>query len=268
MLYQLQDHFENIQSTNWRSMRWKPPSPAATDRSGPGWRVEFRPLEVQLTDHENAAFCVFVMLLSRCLSEGGGLNMYLPMSSVEENMRRAQGRGAAALQQKFWVNTCLQGCGTNYSVPSQQDIVPMELTLDEIFSGSPSYPGLMPMIREYIIRTQQDHLLPSLEPYLALLQMKAAGQIPTTAAWIREFVHNHPLYKGDGMVPPQVSDELLRLCDDIGMRRASLYGGRERMSPLDEVDEEDLMCADHRKFLRPITSDTNSFNLSSKYIPC
>ena len=54
------DHFESIQSTNWRSVRWKPPvspppissSPkksAATQRraSGPGWRVEFRPLEVR-----------------------------------------------------------------------------------------------------------------------------------------------------------------------------------------------------------------------------
>lgn len=23
------DHFENVQSTNWRSMRWKPPPPDA-----------------------------------------------------------------------------------------------------------------------------------------------------------------------------------------------------------------------------------------------
>ena len=32
------DHFENIQSTNWQTMRFKPPPP----NSPIGWRVEFR----------------------------------------------------------------------------------------------------------------------------------------------------------------------------------------------------------------------------------
>lgn len=36
------DHFENINSTNWQSMRFKPP-PVNSDI---GWRVEFRPTEV------------------------------------------------------------------------------------------------------------------------------------------------------------------------------------------------------------------------------
>ncbi|XP_066601096.1 glutamate--cysteine ligase isoform X3 [Prorops nasuta] len=35
------DHFENIQSTNWQTMRFKPPPP----NSSIGWRVEFRPCE-------------------------------------------------------------------------------------------------------------------------------------------------------------------------------------------------------------------------------
>uniref|UniRef100_A0A8B9ZMH1 Glutamate--cysteine ligase n=1 Tax=Anas zonorhyncha TaxID=75864 RepID=A0A8B9ZMH1_9AVES len=37
------DHFENIQSTNWQTMRFKPPPP----NSDIGWRVEFRPMEVR-----------------------------------------------------------------------------------------------------------------------------------------------------------------------------------------------------------------------------
>ena len=32
------DHFENIQSTNWQTLRFKPPPP----NSPIGWRVEFR----------------------------------------------------------------------------------------------------------------------------------------------------------------------------------------------------------------------------------
>lgn len=36
------DHFENIQSTNWQTMRFKPPPSNSTI----GWRVEFRPTEL------------------------------------------------------------------------------------------------------------------------------------------------------------------------------------------------------------------------------
>lgn len=54
--------YENIQSTNWQSLRLKIPS--AEDVSL-GWRVEFRTMEIQPSDYENAAFTVFVYLLSR-----------------------------------------------------------------------------------------------------------------------------------------------------------------------------------------------------------
>lgn len=33
---------QNLQSTNWQTMRFKPPPPDSTI----GWRVEFRPMEV------------------------------------------------------------------------------------------------------------------------------------------------------------------------------------------------------------------------------
>ncbi|KAI8993904.1 glutamate-cysteine ligase catalytic subunit [Trametes punicea] len=90
------DHFENIQSTNWQTLRFKPP-PA---NSSIGWRVEFRPMEVQITDFENAAFSVFVVLLSRAILHFN-LNFYIPISKVDENMARAQKRDAIH-SQKFY----------------------------------------------------------------------------------------------------------------------------------------------------------------------
>jgi hypothetical protein len=36
-------HFENLQSTNWNSLRFKPPP---TVDSNIGWRVEFRPMDI------------------------------------------------------------------------------------------------------------------------------------------------------------------------------------------------------------------------------
>merc|ERR1712004_60904 len=58
------DHFENIQSTVWQPVRFKPP-PAM--KSTTGWRVEFRPCEMQLSDFENAALSVFAALLTRVI---------------------------------------------------------------------------------------------------------------------------------------------------------------------------------------------------------
>ena len=68
---------------------------------GPGWRVEFRPLEIQLTDFENAAFSLLTVLTTRSLL-AMGYNFYLPLSLMEENMRRAQLENAV-MTQKFWV---------------------------------------------------------------------------------------------------------------------------------------------------------------------
>lgn len=71
--------YQNLQSTNWQTLRFKPPPPG----SPIGWRVEFRSMEVQVTDFENAAFAVFVVLLSRAIM-AFNLNFYLPISKVRQ----------------------------------------------------------------------------------------------------------------------------------------------------------------------------------------
>lgn len=58
------EHFENIQSSNWQSVRWKPPVLGGAVEA---WRVELRTMEVMLTDFENAAFTVFAGLLCRAV---------------------------------------------------------------------------------------------------------------------------------------------------------------------------------------------------------
>lgn len=105
------DHFENIQSTNWQTCRWKPPPASSSSSSGGnvsdsdnvpaiGWRTEFRPMEVQVTDFENAAFSVLVVLVTRVIL-AYDLMLYIPMSLVDENMARATKRNAV-LGEKFW----------------------------------------------------------------------------------------------------------------------------------------------------------------------
>lgn len=97
------DHFENLQSTNWQTMRFKPPPPG----SNIGWRVEFRSMEVQLTDFENAAYSVFIVLLTRAILSFG-LDFYIPISKVDENMQRAHKRNAAREGKFFFKKNVFQ----------------------------------------------------------------------------------------------------------------------------------------------------------------
>ena len=90
------DHFENLQSTNWQHMRFKPPPPG----SDIGWRVEVRPMEIQITDFENAAFSVFVVLITRAILSLD-LNFYLPIQRTTENMETAHARDAVN-KEKFY----------------------------------------------------------------------------------------------------------------------------------------------------------------------
>lgn len=238
---------------------------------GPGWRVEFRPLEVQLTDFENAAYAIFVVLLTRILQSNPSLNLYLPISKVEENMRRAQMKDAV-IHQKFWFRTnCLEHNTSNGLVPSMEQIDLQELSLDEIINGQkhkpqwnplglfgiqpknrkhkrPPFPGLANVVLEYLrVHEEQTHcsdIYSRLQPYIHLIQQRAKGKIPTAARWIRQFVMQHKDYQRDGRLTPTIANELLETCENIGMGRTQapdLYGSSPRVLNLDRVDEEDLM---------------------------
>lgn len=85
-----------------QTVRWKPPPP----RNSPndphiGWRTEFRSMELQLTDFENAAFTAFIVLITRVII-AFDLNLYIPISKVDANMQRAHSRNAAAKGKFFF----------------------------------------------------------------------------------------------------------------------------------------------------------------------
>ncbi|KAF7547229.1 hypothetical protein G7046_g9061 [Stylonectria norvegica] len=160
------DHFENIQSTNWQHMRFKPP-PA--DNSI-GWRVEFRPMEIQVTDFENAAFTVFMVLVTRAILSFD-LNFYVPIKKVDENMERAHAVDAV-LKEKFYFRrnpfpsrpsraTTVMGDDSRpgSAMPSRPASpgIPVEdeyeeMTIDEIINGSATgeFPGLIPIVESYL----------------------------------------------------------------------------------------------------------------------
>jgi len=119
-------------------MRFKPPPP----RSTIGWRVEFRPCEVQITDFENAAIVCFIVLLTRVILSYR-LNFLIPISKVDENMQRAQKRDAA-LNQKFWFRKDLATQSSPSSVTNAcsspvEGETYTEMTISEIINGKVSF---------------------------------------------------------------------------------------------------------------------------------
>ncbi|KAH7725966.1 glutamate--cysteine ligase catalytic subunit [Aphelenchoides avenae] len=194
------EHFETIQSSVWMCMRFKPPPPD----SGIGWRVEFRPTEVQLTDFENAAFCCFLVLITRILLSYR-ISLLMPLSQVHENMSRAQRRDAV-LREKFHFRSHLEnGHGT------------AEMTMDELINGKKDeFPGLVPLVLEFLDESDVDfETRETVTKYMRLIEMRASGAIPTDARWMRDFVDAHPDYQHDSRVPDTTLYDLMKHIDDV-----------------------------------------------------
>lgn len=194
------DHFENIQSTNWQTLRFKPPPP----NSPIGWRVEFRPMEVQFTEYENAGFSIFIVLITRVLLSYN-LNLTVPISRVEENMKRAEHRDAAS-NQKFYFR----------SNPDENTPKITELTINEVINGGKGFFGLVPYVQRFLDDTGTDiDTRCAIQKYLDLISMRASGQLKTTAQWIRTFVLAHPEYKQDSIVTDSILVDLTHYVDKV-----------------------------------------------------
>ena len=222
------DHFENIQSTNWQSMRFKPPPPKATN-SDIGWRVEFRMMDAQISNFENAAYIVFTILLARAIIEFD-LDFYIPLSKVDANTAAAHVRGAV-LGKKFVMQKKISKMDI-LKDPSKVEYC--EMTCDEIFNGCDSFEGLIPIVDRYLEETkkvehdgqppeEQKRWLESrkrVSAYLELLRRRANGKLKTVAQFLRDFVLNHPTYNKDSKVTPEISYDLCKLSDEIAAGKA------------------------------------------------
>lgn len=234
------DLFECMQSTNWQTVRYKPPP--AHRSPDIGWRVEFRPCEVQFTDFENAAFVSFVYILSRAIIHYQ-LNFLVPILVVDTNMRVAQRRSAVLTERFAFRERCgvdASGC-LNYA----SSAMPMFMTIDEIINGRPgAFPGLVPIVRLYLADTEQDADVHSTaNRYLRLVADRASGRLPTPAEWIRRFIRRHADYKQDSIVTDLIQYDLLVAVDAVRTDRVHcplLLGDRRRFNMTDVNDTDDV----------------------------
>jgi glutamate--cysteine ligase catalytic subunit len=245
------DHFENLQSTNWQHMRFKPPPPS----NDIGWRVEFRSMEIQMTDFENAAFAVFIVLVTRAILSFD-LNFYIPIPRTAENMETAHRRAAVTTERFYFRKDPFghhhyhqhhrPGRGGNSSgtaTPQGHSRPPTPLgpvedeftlmTVDEIINGQrhkadpngtanvggsreEGFPGLVPLVEIYLNSVNIDvETRCALARYLDLIRRRASGKLWTGAAWMRHFVRAHPEYKGDSVVTERMCYDLVKAVEAV-----------------------------------------------------
>jgi len=232
-------------------MRFKPPPPDAPEI---GWRVEFRPTEVQLTDFENAAYCCFLVLLTRVIISYK-LNFLMKISLVGENMKRAQYRDAV-LHGKFHFPSKL----VNHTPRSEQDQQKLingqccsdetvEMTINEIINGDgKDFPGLVPLIRNFLDGSDVDvDTRCTISQYLSFIQKRASGEIWTLAHWMRKFVSSHSEYKKDSYVNDLIVYEMLKCMDGIskGLKHCPNLLGTFRSKTEEKVPRSLVRAEEH-----------------------
>jgi len=194
-------------------------------------------MEIQITDFENAAFSVFIVLITRAILSFD-LNFYIPIPRVTENMETAHIRDAVNTQKfHFRKNPfpsrpvrAASGSASGASTPNPTSRPPTPLgpvedeyelmSVNEVINGQTSspdgFPGLIPLVESYLNSVNIDvETRCELARYLDLIRKRADGTLWTGAKWIRHFVRTHPEYKMDSVVGDGITYELVKAVEQI-----------------------------------------------------
>ena len=234
--------FEAVHSAYWPHVDLKLPSP---ENSTAGWRVEFRPMEIQLTDFDNAAFAIFMVLLRLAIVHFD-LNFYVPIERVAENMQIAHVRDAVQKQSFFWRKDVfppsrseLGSTGGDAAAVGPVEEEYTLMTLNNIINGSSSngngsktetdsktddmknpqatFPGLLPILGSYMREVGiADEEKKHIDRYLAVIRGRADGGLWNPAGWMRQFVRAHDEYKHDSVVSERICYDLLKKIKVVG----------------------------------------------------
>ena len=212
-------HFENINSTNWNSLRFK--IPRATDKDL-CFKVEVRPLDLEITPFENTAMITLILLLYGMILRME-CDFIIPISLVDENFERAY-QNDAINKKKFWwrVNSfkseeiypiyCQRKVENLEKITFEEDIKNniKELTIDEIFNGCKqyNYPGILQHLK--IISQKIFNAEKNCENYLNFLSKRASGEFWTDAKYVRNFILNHPKYNRDSKINDEINYDLIK----------------------------------------------------------
>ena len=193
-------------STWWPHVRLKLPVLSTANDSLP-WRVEFRPMEAQPSDMENAALVVALRVLQQTIQHFG-LDLKVPISAVEENMNRANVRNAATDQVFRFTVRSMGSAGEE--VPAIDGWASLDAILNGNGNGAgQTWRGLLPLARDYLtyrsISSLRFEEQEKIFGALNLLSARASGRLETPAKWMRRFVTER---SRDGLRDEEISSRL------------------------------------------------------------
>ena len=175
-------------------------------------------MDIQLTDFENAALTVCVGLIANVVNTYD-LNFILPVSLVDENMKRAHNRDGL-LTTKFWwkmpigpdaqtlkehhVNLKESSFVKSTEAEAEVEILTeeerktreqaqyQELFIWQILNGDESIgftKGLFPLCQQYMaLKRWPEAKIAEITECLNFLSDRATGKLPTGATFLRDFV--------------------------------------------------------------------------------
>lgn len=187
-------HFENFNSTNWNSLRFKPPKIEDNDNC---FKVEIRPCELQLTPFENSAIMTLCLIYSQMVMKND-VNFIIPITLVDENFQRAHNFNALEKEKFFFridglknykresklveLNFASHGNEVNKDYFNKESNMALikELTLKEIFCGSKDheYEGLFSAMNNFIeINIKNPDVKRTISIHLKFIEERIKGNL-------------------------------------------------------------------------------------------
>ena len=211
-------HFENINSSNWNSLRFKLPRPADKEHS---YKIEIRTSDLQLTPFENTSMIHFIVNLYNIILKQN-CNFIIPITKVDQNYENAYCNDAINKQKFWWRINCFDDININednFDFKKDEEENIKLLTINEILNGVKeyNYPGLIPMIKKEINNNPNynENIRENLLKFANHMEKKAKGEIWTDAKYIRKFINEHPKYNKDSIITEEINYDLINHLLDI-----------------------------------------------------
>ena len=205
-------HFENINSSNWNSIRFKLPRPADKDHS---YKIEIRTCDLQLTPFENTSMVNFIVNLYNIILKQN-CNFIIPITKVDQNYENAYCNDAINTKKFWWRINCFEDINLNldnYDYKKDEEDNIKLLTINEILNGKKeyNYPGLISVIKNEIKNNlnYSEDIRKSLFKFVDHMEKKAKGEIWTDAKYIRKYISEHPKYNKDSIITEEINYDLV-----------------------------------------------------------
>jgi glutamate--cysteine ligase catalytic subunit len=145
-----------------------------------------------------------MILLTRAIAKQE-LDFYMPISKVDANMHAAHARDAVT-RESFWFRHA-------HASGSHTELT--QLSISEVINGcdEKGVVGLLQRARQVLdvdgcVGDEREQL----DRYLSFVGQRAAGQLKTTACWLREQAVAHPDYRRDSIVTDDMCHDLMARC--------------------------------------------------------